>query len=108
MQSGTSHNQASPCSSPLTPSHWRECNELHFVCNLPSQGLPHWGLKLITSTADFIRHAPHMSAMGARQHPQQGPLDTGSGGGAGGSGGGGETGGGPTRPTTGLVWPRGF
>jgi hypothetical protein len=61
-------------------------------------------MQLITGTADFIRHFPAMSAMGARQHPQQGPLLTGSGGGD--SGGGGETGGGVTRPATGLLWPR--
>jgi len=51
-----------------------------------------------------------MSAMGARQHPQQGPLLSGSGGvggGTGGGSGGGGTGGGPTRPATGLLWPRG-
>jgi hypothetical protein len=44
-----------------------------------------------------------MSAMGARQHPQQGPLLSGSGGGG---GSGGETGGGPARPSNGLLWPR--
>jgi hypothetical protein len=81
VPSGISHNQVSPCSSPLTLSHWRECNELHFISSLPSQGLLHWGLQLITSTADFIRHFPHMSAVGARQHPQQGPLLSGSSGG---------------------------
>jgi len=108
VPSGTSHNQASPWSSPLTLSHWRECNELHFISGLQPQGLPHWGLQLITGTADFIRHFPAMSAMGARQHPQQGPLLSGSGGEGGGSGGGqGETGGGATRPATGLLWPRG-
>ena len=37
---------------------------------------PLGGLQLITSTADFIRHFPHMSAMGARQHLQQGPCST--------------------------------
>ena len=31
VPAGTSHNQASPWSSALTLSHWRECNELHFV-----------------------------------------------------------------------------
>ena len=52
---------------------------------------------------------PPMSAVGARQHPQQGPLLSGSGSWAGGTGGvGGETGGGPTRPATGLLWPRGI
>ncbi|WP_254955407.1 hypothetical protein [Cyanobium sp. Cruz-8H5] len=44
-----------------------------------------------------------MSAMGARQHPQQGPLLSSSGGG----GGGGEGSGALARPTTGLLWPRG-
>ena len=87
--------------------HWRECNELHFISSLPVQGQPHWGLQLITGTTDFIRYFPHMSALGARQHPQQGPLLSGSGGGSGGNGGG-ETGGGTTLPTTGLPWPRGI
>jgi hypothetical protein len=66
-------------------------------------------LQLITGTADFIRHFPHMSAVGTRQHPQQGPLLSGSGSGGGGTGGdgGGGTGGSPTRPATGLLWPRG-
>ena len=104
VPAGTSHNQASPWSSPLTLSHWRECNELHFISSLPPQG---W--QLVTGTADFIRNFPPMSAVGARQHPQQGPLLSGSGGGGGGTGGGGgETGGGPTRPSTGLLWPRGI
>ncbi len=31
-------------------------------------------MQLITGTADFIRHFPPMSAVGARQHPQQGPC----------------------------------
>ena len=70
----TSHNQPSPWSSALALSHWRECNELHFISSLPLQGLPHWGIRLITGRADFIRHFPPLSAMGARQHPQQGPL----------------------------------
>jgi hypothetical protein len=105
VPAGTSHNQASPWSSPLALSHWRECNELHFISSLPPQGI-----QLITSTADFIRHFPAMSAMGARQHPQQGPLLSGSGGGGGtgGGNGGGGTGGGPTRPASGLLWPRGM
>ena len=100
LPSGTSHSQASPWTSALTLSQWRECNELHFITGLPPQGI-----QLVTATPDFIRHFPPMSAMGARQHPQQGPLLSGSGGGNG--GGGGETGGGPTRPATGLLWPRG-
>jgi hypothetical protein len=103
VPAGTSHNQSSPWSSATSLSHWRECNELHFISSLPPGGM-----QLITGTADFIRHFPHMSAVGARQHPQQGPLLSGSGGGGGGSGGGGggETGGGVTRPATGLLWPR--
>ena len=47
-----------PWSSPLALSHWRECNELYFISSLPSQGLPHCGLQLISSTAEFIRHFP--------------------------------------------------
>jgi hypothetical protein len=108
VPSGNSHNQASPWISPLALSHWRECNELHFISGLPPQGLPHWGIQLITGTADFIRHFPAMSAIGARQHPQQGPLLSSSGGGGEGGGGSGETGGGAARPSTGLLWPRGL
>ncbi|MCX5969696.1 MAG: hypothetical protein NTV57_19090 [Cyanobacteria bacterium] len=103
VPAGTSHDQTSPWSSALGLTHWRECNELHFIT-----GLPPWGLQLITATADFIRHFPAMSAMGARQHPQQGPLLSSSGGGGDGGGGSGETGGGATRPATGLLWPRGL
>ena len=88
--------------SVLALTHERECNELHFI-----SGLLPLSIQLITGTADFIRHYPPMSAMGARQHPQQGLLLSSSGGGGGGSGGGGETGGGATRPATGLLWPRG-
>jgi len=105
IPAGTSHNQSSPWISPLALSQWKECNELHFI-----SGLPPIGLQLITGTADFIRHFPHLSAVAARQHPQQGPLlsnNPGGGGGSGGTGGGeGGTGGSP-RPTTGLLWPRG-
>jgi hypothetical protein len=65
-------------------------------------------MQLITGSADFIRHFPPMSAVGARQHPQQGPLLSGSGGGDSGGGGGNvEPGGGAARPSTGLLWPRG-
>jgi hypothetical protein len=60
-------------------------------------------MQLITGTADFIRHFPAMSAMGARQHPQQGPLLSGSGGG----GDGGDGSSALARPTSGLLWPRG-
>jgi hypothetical protein len=69
LPSGTSHNQSSPWSSALGLAHWRECNELHFI-----SGLPPLSIQLITGTAGFIRHFPAMSAMGARQHPEQGPL----------------------------------
>jgi hypothetical protein len=98
VPAGTNHNQASPWSSPLALSHWRECNELHFISGLPPQGI-----QLITGTADFIRNFPPMSAAGTRQHPQQGPLLSSSGGGGDG-GDGSDT---PARPTTGLLWPRG-
>jgi hypothetical protein len=98
LPSGTSHNQASPWSSPLGLNHWRECNELHFL-----SGLPPVSFQLITGTADFIRHFPPMSAAGTRQHPQQGSLLSSSGGG----GEGGDACGALARPTTGLLWPRG-
>jgi hypothetical protein len=39
VPAGTSHNQASPWSSALALSHWRECNELHFISSLPPRGL---------------------------------------------------------------------
>ena len=84
-------------------SYWRECNELHFISGLPPGGLPPQGNQLITGRADFIRHFPPMSAAGTRQHPQQGPLLSSSGGGGDG-GDGSDT---PARPTTGLLWPRG-
>jgi hypothetical protein len=50
------------------------------MSGLPLQSLPYWGLQLITGMADFIRHVP-ANALGARQHPQQGPLLTSSDGG---------------------------
>jgi len=104
VPAGTSHNQASPWSTPLTLSHWRESNELHFITSLPPGGM-----QLVSGSADFIRHFPHMSAVGARQHPQQGPLLSGSGGGGGDPGGGDGTGSGSGsgRPSSGLLWPRG-
>ena len=106
VPAGSNNNQGSPWSSALTLSHWRECNELHFISGFPPGGLPAQGIQLITGTADFIRHYPPMSAMGARQHPQQGPLLSNNPGGGGGTGGGeGGTGGSP-RPTAGLLWPR--
>jgi hypothetical protein len=99
VPAGTSHNQASPWSSPLALSHWRECNELHFISSLPPGGM-----QLITGSADFIRHFPPMSAVGARQHPQQGPLvDRGSDSGVGEAG---ESCTGSKRPASGLLWPR--
>ncbi len=97
LLTGTSHSQASPWMSPFALSQWRECNELHFVTGLAPQGI-----QLITGKADFIRHFPPMSAMGARQHPQQGLLLNSSCGG----GDGGAANGGLARPTTGLLWPR--
>ena len=107
VPTGTSHNQSSPWRSALSLSQWKESNELHFIT-----GLPPIGLQLVTGSADFIRNFPHMSAVGARQHPQQGPLlDPGSGGGGGDSGGGSDGGGSPggsARPTSGLLWPRGI
>lgn len=105
VSSGTSHTQASPWSSPLTLSHWRECNELDFISSLPPGGM-----QLVSGSADFIRNFPPMSAVCARQHPQQGPLLSCSG--SGGSGGGGEDGssgradGDPSRPGNGLLWQR--
>jgi hypothetical protein len=83
LPAGTSHNQASPWNAPLALSHWRECNELHFISSLPPGGT-----QLVSGSADFLRHFPPMSAVGARQHPQQGPLVSGSGGGGGDPGGG--------------------
>ena len=107
VPTGISHNQSSPWRSALSLSQWKESNELHFIT-----GLPPIGLQLVTGSADFIRNFPHMSAVGARQHPQQGPLlDPGSGGGGGDSGGGSDGGGSPgssARPARGLLWPRGI
>jgi|1048.fasta_scaffold00048_5 hypothetical protein len=76
VQAVTSHNQARPWSSLLTMSHWREGNERHFINSLPPGRM-----QLISGWADFIRHLPPMSALGARRHPQQGPLLSDSGGG---------------------------
>jgi hypothetical protein len=101
VPSGTEHNQSSPWISPLALSQWKESNELHFINGLPPQGS-----SFLPISADFIRHFPPMSAAGARQHPQQGPLlEAGSGG----NGGGGDGSGGSSvtsRPSTGLLWPR--
>jgi len=38
LPASISHNQASPWSSPLALSHWRDCNELHFISGIPPQG----------------------------------------------------------------------
>ena len=97
LPSGTSHSQASPWMSVFALSHWRECNELHFITGLPPDGL-----QMVTATPDFIRNFPPMSAAGARQHPQQGSLLNGSC-----SGGSGDTNA-NARPSSGLLWPRGI
>ena len=100
VPTGTTHSQTSPWTSALGLSQWRESNELNFVV-----GGPGGDRQFLPASADFIRHFPHMSAVGTRQHPQQGPLlDSGSGGGGGDSGGGSP--GGSARPATGLLWPR--
>jgi hypothetical protein len=102
LPNGTSHSQTSPWTSALGLSQWKESNELNFVV-----GGPAGDMQFLPASADFIRHFPHMSAVGARQHPQQGPLlDSGSGGGGGDSGGGSP--GGSARPGSGLLWPRGI
>jgi len=106
VPTGTTHSQTSPWTLALGLSQWRESNELNFVV-----GGPAGDLQFLPASADFIRHFPHMSAVGARQHPQQGPLlDPGSGGGSdggdGGSGGEGSGGGASARPSSGLLWPR--
>jgi len=38
LPASISHNQASPWSSPLVLSHWRDYNELHFISGIPPQG----------------------------------------------------------------------
>jgi len=68
-------------------------------------GGPAGDMRFLPASADFIRHFPHMSAVGARQHPQQIALldqDSGGGGGDGEGGIGIDSG----RPSTGLLWPR--
>ncbi len=86
MPNGTSHSQANPWTSALGLSQWRESNELNFVVGEPADYM-----QFLPISADLIHHFPHMSAFGARQHPQQGPLlDPGSGGGGGGDAGGGD------------------
>lgn len=103
VPAGTGHSQSSPWISPLGLSQWRESNELHFITSPPPQDL-----HFLPAVADFQRHFPPMSAAGTRQHPQQGPLLDSSGGGGGGDNGG-DTGGGSasSRPSSGLLWPRG-
>jgi hypothetical protein len=105
VPSGTSHNQASPWISALGLSQWRESDELNFV-----EGWAAGDMQFLPASPDFIRHFPHMSAVDARQHPQQGQLldpDTGGGGGGGGEDSGGNgAGGGSSRPSSGLLWPR--
>ena len=102
VPTGTSHSQTSPWSSALGLSQWLESNELNFVV-----GGPAGDVQFLPVSADFIRHFPHMSAVGARQHPQQGPLlEPGSGGGGGGGGEGEGSMGGSPRPSSGLLWPR--
>jgi hypothetical protein len=99
VPTGTSHSQNSPWTSALDLSQWRQSNELNFVV-----GGPAGDMQFLPASADFIRHFPHMSAVGTRQHPQQGPLlDPGTGGG--GSSGDGN-GSGSARPNSGLLWPR--
>lgn len=72
-------------------------------------GGPAGDMQFLPVSADFIRHFSYMSALGAPQHPQQGPLiEMGSGGGGGGNADGGDgTGGGSGsgRPVSGLLWP---
>jgi len=100
VPNGTSHSQTSPWISALGLSQWRESNELNFVV-----GGPAGDMQFLPVSADFIRHFPHMSAVGARQHPQQGPLlDPGGGGGSDGGGSPGSS----ARPASGLLWPRGI
>ena len=105
MPTGTSHSQSSPWINPLLLSDWQECNELNFVVG------GHAGdVQFLPLSADFINHFPSLSAVGARQHPQQGPLLSGTGGGGGGEpggdGSGSGNGNGSMRPSSGLLWPR--
>jgi hypothetical protein len=107
VPSGTSHNQASPWISALGLSQWRESDELNFV-----EGRDAGDMKFLPASPDFIRNYPRMSGVGACQHPQQGQLldpDIGGGGGGGGEdGAGGGAGGDSSRPSIGLLWPRGI
>jgi hypothetical protein len=73
--------------------------QLHFISSLPPAGM-----QLITGQADFNRHFPPMSAVGARQQPQQGPLLA-PGSGKGGCDQGGGDGSGSPHPSAGLFWP---
>ncbi len=106
LPTGTSHSQPNPWISPMGLSQWRESNELNFVV-----GRPAGDMQFLPTAPDFIRHFPHMSAVGARQHPQQGPLLNPGSGGGGDSGGGSDGGSSPgssARPASGLLWPRGI
>ena len=66
MPTGTGHSQGNPWSSVLGPSQWRESNELNFA-----EGCTAGDMQFLSASPDFIRNLPHMSAVGARQHPQQ-------------------------------------
>ncbi len=44
---------------------WEESNELNFVVVGPAGDV-----QFLPTSANFIRHFPHMSAVAARQHPQ--------------------------------------
>jgi hypothetical protein len=109
VPTGTSHSQASPWTSALGLSQWIESSKLNFVVGQQASDV-----QFLPASPDFVRHFPHMSAVGTRQHPQQGPLlDPGSGGGSGSDGGDGGGGGegsgggsGSARPSSGLLWPR--
>jgi hypothetical protein len=105
VPSGTGHSQSSPWTSALALDHWIETSKLNVVVGQPTSDV-----QFLPASADFNRHFPHMSAVGTRQHPQQGPLlDPGLGGGGGDGGdseGGGSGGGASTRPSSGLLWPR--
>jgi hypothetical protein len=69
LPSGTSNSQAIPWTSALGLSQWRES----YVLNLVAGG-PACEVQFLPVSAEFIRDFPQMSAVDARQHPQQGPL----------------------------------
>jgi hypothetical protein len=102
VPSGTVPNQSSPWTSALALSQWIESSKLNFVV-----GQPAGDVQFLPASADFVRHFPHMSAIGTRQHPQQGPLlEPGFGDGGSGVGGGDGNGSSSGRPSSGLLWPR--